>query len=181
VNPLSEEDFLVKREYMLKRDWPARAVDAAFKADLSKPAIVALGGWDSDNRNVVVLSGSVGVGKTVAAARWCMERSQRIRFVRATTFAASSRYDRETRELYYNAAGLCLDDVGTEYADKKESFLVDLDELIDTFYADCRPLLVTTNLRSADFQKRYGARVWDRLNQCANWRPVNGSSMRKPA
>ncbi len=181
MNPISEEDFQVKRGYMLARDWPTRAIDAAFKADLSKPAMVALDGWDHDNRNVVVLSGSVGSGKTVAAARWCMERTQRIRFVRATTFAASSRYDRETRELYYNAAGLCLDDVGTEYADNKGSFLVDLDELIDTFYSDQRPLVITTNLKAQDFRKRYGMRVWDRLHQCANWRPVTGNSLRKPS
>lgn len=176
---MDAEEYGLKRAYMVSRGWPERALDAAYKADMTKPAIIALNGWSFDDRNVVVLSGSVGVGKTVAVARWCMERTSRISFARSATFAASSRYDRDARALYYDAPGLCLDDIGTEYADKKESFLVDLDELVDTFYAHYRPLLITTNLRPAEFQLRYGARVWDRLNHCARWFNVKGDSLRR--
>lgn len=177
---ITEADFRVKREYMIARGWPERALDAAFVADTTRPAIVELAGWDWETKNVVVLSGTVGIGKTVAAAHWCMQRAARISFARSSTFAASSRYDREARDLYYNAHGMCLDDVGTEYADKKESFLVDLDELIDTFYSHRRPLLITTNLKSGEFEKRYGPRVWDRLRDCARWFRINGESLRRP-
>lgn len=171
----TEENVRVKRDYMAQRGWPERTLEAAVTADLTKPAIVELGKWRFDERNVVVINGHVGCGKTVAAARWCMGVTNRIRFVRAPTFAASSRYDRELRALYYDAEGLCLDDLGAEYADKKESFLVDLDELVDTFYSDRRPLLITTNMKSAVFKTRYGARVWDRLSQCANWITVKST------
>lgn len=177
-NWISDEDFKVKREYMSGRGWPERALDDAFKADVAKPAIVELAKWDHTVTNVVVLSGPVGVGKTVACARWCMSKPTRIRFARATTFSASSRYDREARAFFYDADGICLDDLGSEYADKKESFLVDLDELVDTYYSDRRPLLITTNLAHKEFQKRYGARVWDRLQACARWFPVVGPSLR---
>ena len=176
---MTPEDFRLKRGYMLQRGWPERSVEAAYRADPSKPAVQALDTWKSDDKNVVVLSGPVGVGKTVAVARWCLLRPTRIVFTRATTFAASSRYDQESRARYYGSAGLCIDDLGTEYADKKESFLVDLDELVDTYYADARPLLITTNLKSAEFQARYGARVWDRLHDCAAWIAVKGESLRR--
>ncbi len=168
----TEENVTLKRDRMSQRGWPRRTLEVAATADLQKPAIIALGAWKYDERNVVVINGGVGVGKTVAAARWCMGVANRIGFVRAPTFAASSRYDRETREMYYDAEGLCLDDLGAEYADKKESFLVDLDELIDTFYSDRRPLLITTNMKSPTFKTRYGLRIWDRLQQCANWIPI---------
>lgn len=177
---MTPEDFAVKRDYMLARGWPERAVDAAYRADLTKPAIIAMrSSWQHEQRNVVVLSGPVGVGKTVAVARWCLERPARIGFARATTFAASSRYDKDSRDRFYGAQGICLDDLGTEYADRKESFLVDLDELIDTYYASRRPLLITTNMNSVEFRTRYGARIWDRLHDCANWVSVKGDSLRK--
>ena len=176
---MNAEDFRVKRDYMAQRGWPERSLDAAFRADPTKPAMQALQAWKADEKNVVVLSGPVGVGKTIAVARWCLEKPTRIAFSRATTFAASSRYDQEARARYYGSAGLCLDDLGTEYADTQESFLVDLDELVDTYYADARPLLITTNLKSAEFQARYGARVWDRLHDCAAWIAVKGESLRR--
>lgn len=177
---LTPDDFRVKCEYMARRGWPERTLEAASSADMTKPAIVQLNeNWKFADKNVAVISGPVGVGKTIAAARWCMGVTNRIGFVRAQTFAASSRYDRELRERYYNAEGLCLDDLGSEYADKKESFLVDLDELIDTYYSDRRPLLITTNITPDLFRKRYGERVWDRLHQCANWVKVQGESLRR--
>lgn len=171
----TEEDVSVKRQAMASRDWPERVIAEAIAADLTKPAIVQLNErWKHEEHNVVVLAGDPGVGKTVAVARWCTGVTNRIGFIRATTFARTSRYDKESTERIYNAAGLCLDDLGSEYADKKESFLVDLDELIDTYYADLRPLLITTNLKPAAFRERYGLRVWDRLHQCANWINVEG-------
>lgn len=176
---MTPEDYRVKRAYMAQRGWPERALDAAYRADPTKPSVVAMNGWKSDDKNVLVLSGPVGVGKTVAVARWCLLRPARIVFTRATTFAASSRYDQESRARFYGSAGLCLDDLGTEYADRKESFLVDLDELVDTYYADARPLLITTNLKSGEFRDRYGARVWDRLHDCAAWISVKGDSLRR--
>ena len=161
------------------RGWPVRALDAAEKPDATRPAIARLSAWNVDERNVAVLSGPPGTGKTVGAAHWCLARSEHVEFVRASTFAASSRYNAETRERWYGASALCLDDLGAEYLDSKGSFLVDLDELVDTFYADKRPLIITTNLDSAAFKKRYGGRVEDRIRECAVWLVVAGESMRR--
>ncbi len=159
--------------------WPARAISEAATADTAKSAIVRLAGWDPNERSACILSGPPGTGKTVGAAHWCLARSERIRFVRASTFAASSRYNAEQRSLWYESAGLCLDDLGAEYLDAKGSFLVDLDELVDTYYADQRPLLITTNLDAKGFKARYGSRVEDRIRECALWITVAGDSMRR--
>ena len=175
---MSEEDFKTKRSFMTGRDWPARTVDEAYNADVTRSALAQLAKWDVGDRNVAVLSGKVGCGKSVAAARWCMARTTRIGFVRAATFAAIGRYDVEARARYYGADGLCIDDLGAEYADKNGSFLVDMDEIIDTYYADKRPLLITTNLPWNEFSERYGARVTDRVKGCAMWIQVLGESMR---
>jgi DNA replication protein DnaC len=173
----ARRDAEVKRVKMLERGWPTRAVDVAMVADVKHSAVSQLAAWDLE-RNVAVLSGSAGSGKTVGAAHWAFGRRERIEFVRASTFAASSRYNQETRERWYGAAGLCLDDLGAEYLDAKGSFLVDLDELVDTFYADRRPLIITTNCTKQAFKDRYGERVVDRLRESAVWFTVAGASLR---
>lgn len=174
----ARRDVASKRERMLKRGWPARSLDVATTADATHSAVEQILSWDLTDRNVAVLSGSAGCGKTVGAAYWSISRRERIEFVRASTFAASSRYDQETRARWYGADGLCLDDLGAEYLDSKGSFLVDLDELVDTFYADKRPLIITTNCTKVEFRNRYGERVVDRLRESAVWITVEGSSLR---
>jgi hypothetical protein len=168
-----------RRALMLERGWPLRAVEAAEQADPTKPAIAKLAEWDHAVRNIAVLSGPAGTGKTVGAAHWCLKQRERVRFGRASTFAASGRYNAEQRAFWYESDGLCLDDLGAEYLDAKGSFLVDLDELIDTYYADRRPLLITTNLAMTDFKARYGRRVEDRIRECAMWFVVGGDSLRR--
>ena len=54
-----------------------------------------------------------------------------------------------------------------------------LDELIDTFHGDRRPLLITTNCDVAGFKVRYGERIADRLRESGRWISVDGGSMRR--
>lgn len=163
------------REY----GWPVRALEAALHADEEKPGIATIGKWNSDRESVLVLSGAPGCGKTTAAAWWALRRRAPFPFLRATAFAASSRYDRETRAEWFTAPALALDDLGAEYADSKGSFLTDLDELVDVFYADRRPLIITTNCTGREFVDRYGTRITDRFRECGTWVVVEGSSLRK--
>lgn len=167
-----------KRAGLSKAGFPARALEAARVADESKSAIVRVKSWEPEDESVLVLSGSPGCGKTVAAAWWAMRRNQPPAFVRATTFAASSRYDRETRAAWFSAEAMVLDDLGTEYLDAKGSFLVDLDELLDVFYGDRKPLLITTNCTTTVFRERYGARVVDRIRECGSWFSTKDTSLR---
>lgn len=170
----------LRRDRLVAADWPSRALENAVTADMTKPAIEIIDAWDPQSRCVLVLSGAPGCGKSTAAAWWALRRADVTVFVRATTFAAGSRYDRETRARWYGARALVLDDLGSEYADAKGSFLVDLDELIDRFYAERRPLIITTNVTAKEFSARYGARIVDRLREAGRWQNIGGASLRKP-
>lgn len=173
------EDHRRKLDRLTKAGWPRRAVEAAEACDKSNAAIVRVTEWDPSAESVLVLSGAPGCGKTTAAAFWAVSRQFEPQFLRATSFAASSRYDHERRSQWLDAGALVLDDLGSEYADTKGNFLVDFDELIDTFYGDKRPLLITTNCKQDDFKQRYGSRVVDRLRECGAWFSVSGASLRR--
>jgi DNA replication protein DnaC len=167
---------------MTDAGWPRRALEAAELADATKPALAKVLAWDPQVESVLVLSGPPGCGKTTAAAKWAWSfKYGTPQFVRATSFASSSRYDRETRDSWLKAEALVLDDLGAEYADAKGNFLVDLDELVDTFYGDKRPLLITTNCTAEEFKKRYGNRVVDRLRECGSWFSASNASLRRKA
>jgi DNA replication protein DnaC len=166
--------------------FPALALDAAIKADETAAAIGYVSDWPGGEhdperqRTILVLSGPPGCGKTVAAAWWALRRTDAPTFIRASAFAASSRYDRETRKALLKASALVLDDLGAEYADANGSHIVDLDELVDTFYGDRKPLLITTNCDNTRFTERYGERVIDRIRECGDFVGAGVKSMRNP-
>lgn len=166
---------------LLDAGFPKRSIEAAKSADQNTAAMQRVRSWDPTRESALVLSGSPGCGKTVAATWWAAQQESAPAFLRATTFAASSRYDREERSAWFEARALVLDDLGTEFLDAKGSFLVDLDELLDVFYGDRKPLLITTNCTHEVFRDRYGSRVMDRLRECATWFSASGTSMRKRA
>ena len=110
---------------------------------------------------------------------------------------------RQARDDVLRSKALVLDDAGAEFADASGSYRVDLDELVDRFYADARALVITTNLvyatprqrdeavraakergESADadvptFTDRYGERVTDRIRECGRWVSSRGGSQRR--
>lgn len=171
-----------RTEAMRAAGFPQRAVDFAATVDERHPVITRLRDWDDggrrDDASIMILSGPKGIGKTVAAAWWALRRKPAPVFLRASTFAASSRYARDERERWMGAAALVLDDLGAEYADGKGSFLVDLDELVDVFYGDCRSLLITTNCGADAFKARYGERIADRIRECGVFFEWSGPSFR---
>lgn len=166
------------RAGVIAAGFPRRAVEFAAKIDADHPVIARLGTWDLDEISALILSGPKGVGKTVAAAWWSLRRKAAPLFLRASTFAASSRYNRDERERWMGASALVLDDLGAEYVDAKGSFLVDLDELVDVFYGDKRPLLITTNCGAGAFKERYGERIADRIRECGAFFEWSGPSFR---
>lgn len=170
-----------RRNDFCDRGFNVRALEAAQAADEGKPAIVRVKAWDSNAESILVLSGPAGCGKTVAATWWAWNRAPWASFIRSTTFAASSRYNNEKRDGWFAAGALVLDDLGTEFADSKGNYQVDLDELVDVFYGDRRPLIITTNCTLAEFKTRYGSRITDRVRECGSWFSISGESLRRRA
>lgn len=157
--------------------WPLLCLQGVEHVDESKPAVAQLAKWAVSERSIAVLSGGVGCGKTTAAAWWAQRNYPRALFVRASTFARASRYGAQ-RDEWVGARTLVLDDLGTEYTDDKGSLIGDLEELVDVYYGDRKPLLITTNLAAAAFASRYGERITDRLRQYGRWLSVSGGSLR---
>lgn len=170
------------RVRLIGERFPARAVAAARAADTSTPAIAAISEWANANEEgIAVLAGVPGCGKTTAATWWALELQHgrpAPMFLRATELASTSRFDADARAHWMRASALVLDDLGTEYADAKGSFRVDLDELVDVFYAGRRTLVITTNGTRDEFHTRYGERIYDRLRECGAWLTVTGGSLR---
>lgn len=163
---------------MASNGFPHRALEAAEAADLEADALARIRDWRHTEHSLLVLSGAAGCGKTVAATWWALNRCSAATFLRSTSFASSSRYDHEQRRKWLSAQAMVLDDLGTEYADAKGNFQVDLDELIDTFYGDSKPLIITTNCSTETFKARYGERVVDRVRECGKWLSIASKSMR---
>lgn len=160
--------------------FPRRALEAADRADPTTDAMKKSAAWRARGCDLLVLSGKAGCGKTVAATWLASELAPyRARFGCAAEFATSSRYQEETRERWFTADCLVLDDLGMEFADNKGSFAVDLDSLINTYYADRRKLIITTNCTASDFKARYGERISDRVREAGEFIWCGGESLRR--
>jgi len=161
---------------------PAGLVELVAHGDLDRnTAVMAeLDSWRKSDRRIVVLSGPVGVGKTVSAVRWLMNHGGLSPcFTRAGDFEARGRYSHVWRSEWQNASGMILDDMGAEYKDSKGNLLADLDTLIDTFSVGAGKLVITTNLSWDDFQARYEERISSRIVGSAKWVNVAGQDLRR--
>lgn len=171
----------IRRAALLDAGFPRRALDAIAVVDEGRSAIAKVKGWSAAPEGVLVIAGGYGCGKTVAATWWAMRIASVAVFVRAATFAASSRYDRDERATWLKAPALVVDDLGVEFLDAKGSFLVDLDELIDVFHGDRKPLLITTNCTTEEFRARYGGRIADRIREAGAFFAIADGSLRRRA
>jgi hypothetical protein len=160
---------------------PPKRLDDALTATFrpTEPAVRLLagfppsGGGERGGGGIRILSGGVGVGKTVAAVRWLHDHGGvSPLFLRAKALEAAGSYDRSLRALWLSCTAMVLDDLGVEHMDGPGVFLSNLDELLDHFAGSRAPLVVTTNLRSKAFVERYGARIASRLRQLGAWHNV---------
>lgn len=175
-------DVARERDVRLQRlrelGWPERALRIAEHADTRRPAVRATARWKPDT-SMLVLSGSKGTGKTVAATWWAIGSPRVCRFVEAAELVRVGRFARERWDEWLCAPALCIDDLGAEYADAKDSFLADLDHLINRFYNDMRELIITTNCDAPAFAQRYGERIVSRITECATWEHCGGADQRE--
>lgn len=175
--------------------FPVMALDALRNVDVGAQHVVMAKEYLADPGLLwLALLGSVGQGKTVAAAYVAREllarrglnngptasETQFCAFVRATTFARLSAYQVDDKAYFEHLCGvrlLVIDDLGTEtLAGMSQAHF---EELMDVRYAEKRRTVITSNLEPAAFNARYHGRIADRLKQCGLISAGSGPSLRK--
>lgn len=181
-----------------ERDWRARGIPERLwpmlhdgapdepvgpLAPRPTPALEAVGRFlsPSERRTLLVLSGPVDAGKTVAAcwgAAWGGGRVVKaIELVRAGLYPEDPGF---WPRLYADRL-LVLDDLGVEPLDTKGFGLAAISDLVDRRYDSGRKTIATTNLPQGAFRARFGDRVWRRLVEVGAFvgvsaRPAGGGS-----
>lgn len=168
---------------------PAMAAVSQFLAEYEAGAGGRL--WYPSATNILVLAGPHGVGKTVAAAsmaRWASVRSvagygwskgETPLFHHAAELLSMGLYEHdEERRRIKRTPLLVVDDLGAEYMDGKGVWSSFVDWLINCRHEALGLSVITTNLDADHFRDRYGPRVYDRMRHVADWRDLDGPSLR---
>jgi DNA replication protein DnaC len=159
--------------------------------------------WHASGKTFLVLSGGVGVGKTVAAAYAVSLVPPRIPvpgceeqfpsffrsappglFCKAREIATLSQFDADGWDRFHGAPLLAIDDLGAEALDEKGWALSAILGLLDRRYDDEARTVITTNLGVDGVRARYGkdgGRLFDRLKETADWAELGGASLRRSA
>jgi DNA replication protein DnaC len=135
--------------------------------------------WLDTDRPWLTLCGTVGRGKTMAAAWALVERAGRYVPARELERIFAARYGDELKEqeALISTRFVVVDDIGRER--DAEGMTTALLELIDQRRRSGRRTIAITNLSKQEFLRRYqDARLHDRLNESATWGVDTGASMR---
>jgi hypothetical protein len=180
---------------------PERALSVA-RSPRVTPAIQAVAALHP--HGMLILSGGVGTGKTVAAGRWILDyveakpmwrfgRDKNIddettgymfEFLGNAHWASSAElarvdhYDPRALAVYRECERLVIDDLGTEFMDAKGFFLSLLNEIVDERYSRQLATVMTTNCGQDDFSKRYRERIVDRVREAGQWFACGDESLR---
>lgn len=144
--------------------------------------LVAARKWWASDTPLLVLLGSPGIGKTLAASALLFEHGGT--YARALEvarlFAAQFGDEIDDRQKLIDCAGLLvLDDIGTERS--LEAMQAALFELLDARRRDRRRSIWVANLTRAAFEERYAdPRLLSRMAAAASWFAHGGEDMRRP-
>lgn len=150
----------------------------------STRALQVTSGWLGGPRSVLVLLGTPGTGKTVAAAHAALTRISRgpLVYVRESALARWSmfaRYDREWAAAV-SCATLIVDELGTAGARDLDAARQALLRITDDRMGRGRRTVLVGNLTPDDLGRRYDERLLDRLREIGFLSEVKGPSMRGP-
>lgn len=162
---------------------------AATAALLEARALLAAPG----TKPFLVLAGAVGTGKTCGATLALLEHAAKVEkwlssdtpcFWNAAEMALGALLGKTGEEKLAracDAAVLVIEDLGSEAMVGADVWLAMVGVVIDARYRDEALTIITTNCNMDALRKRYGARVADRLRQCARLKGSDKDSMRKAA
>jgi DNA replication protein DnaC len=165
--------------------------DVSFTTRRLTPALRAAKAFVEDDEftcTAMVLQGGVGVGKTTAAvavARAYIEEnlSERVAFYTFGDFVhrlLDGALRAETLDLAREADLVLIDDLGSSYASRDGFGVQMLEEVVIHREASYYPMFLTTNLEPAEFRRRFGDRIYDRLRgEWGRWMNVDGRSLRQ--
>lgn len=154
------------------------ATDAIEECDAMKAARE----WMSTGGGTLLLAGSPGTGKTVAAT-WCVREvcqgGEVGYFRRATEIARLSSFDSGAEEIdrLRDCALLVVDDLGSENMTGHARGL--LFEILDHRHESYLRTVITTNLKRAEIREKLGDRLIDRVIQAGKAVWLEGVSKRR--
>ena len=150
-------------------------------------------------KRLIVLSGLVGTGKTVAACAWLhawFRQKEHWRystkddvatmvgrppvFITAGALSRFEKYNGRLVEGLFEASRLVIDDLGVEFLDERGALKSFLEELINARYDYELETIITTNLSDQRFRERYEERFADRIREVGEFMSVGDTSLRKP-
>lgn len=174
-----------RRKHLLDAGVPLTDAMSAALVDgtlSSTRALQVTSGWLNGPRSVLVLLGTPGTGKTVAAAHAGLTRLARgpLVYVREAVLARWSmfaRYDREWAQAT-SCATLIVDELGTAGARDVEAARGALLRVVDDRMGRGRRTVLVGNLTVDDLGRRYDVRLLDRLQEVGFLTEVKGPSMR---
>ena len=174
-------EVLRREEHLRAIGLPERLAEILALPLADTQALAAVRAWLDRDLTFLVLGGSVGVGKTVAAASAFVERGGLFR--KASQITRMSQFDEESWDRLYRARLLVVDDLGTEPHDQGGWATAALLDLFDRRYDARARTILTVNITVETFRQRYGqdgGRFLDRLRESGEWFNVAGESMRRP-
>ena len=169
-----------KRADLEQAGVPARMLDAMSDGEPTKrtTALDAVTEWlASEERDLLVLSGGVGCGKTFAAAYACTQARWPV-FCDPMTLGTLKRFDAQAVEPFVACSLLVIDDLGQEFADDKGNAIQFIEALLARRQARKLRTLITTNLLPGQFKARYDERIADRIRESGKFVSCGESSMR---
>lgn len=154
---------------------PLRLIDTLWRLE-PNPFQDAAEKWAAGDGWCLVLSGSVGGGKSTAALWWLAQLAKEIaptrrlrqRWYQSGDLARLDGYGDELGRLA-SVPSLVLDDLGVDFKDARGAFQQRLDWLLDKRHGNYRRTVITTNLNAEDFTRRHGERLTSRIREGGVW------------
>jgi DNA replication protein DnaC len=187
-----EAELAVRRRETAHRSvLPPRVADTILGQSFERgPAIAAVDKWSAGDKQVLVLRGGVGSGKTTAAGHavslvlsgmsdydtrhsTTRKHGPDISWHRPNDFVSAMLHSYDSEAPKLGRKLIVIDDIGRE---TKQDFC----EAVCAFLDDSLVRLVmTTNLSRDEFRARYDERLLDRLNDVGVALTIKGESKRK--